>query len=81
MHKALHPSDDVDRLYVSRKGGIEDSVDASIQRLEDDIENREEILITFTRNSTDNMRTNGTTKTKKQKWECYIAIHEYGKCT
>ena len=41
MHKALHPRDDVDRLYVSRKEGgrglasIEDNVDASIQRLED----------------------------------------------
>ena len=37
MHKALHPRDDVDKLYVSRKEGrglasIEDSVDASIQR-------------------------------------------------
>ena len=37
MHKALHPRDDVDRLYVSRKEGgrglasIEDSVDTSIQ--------------------------------------------------
>ena len=37
MHKALHPRDDVDRLYVSRKEGgrglasIEDTVDASIQ--------------------------------------------------
>ena len=35
MHKTLHPRDDVDRLYVSRKEGgrgltsIEDSVDAS----------------------------------------------------
>ncbi len=41
MHKALHPRDDIDRLYESRKEGgrglssIEDSVDASIQRLED----------------------------------------------
>ena len=41
MHQALHPRDDVDRLYDSRKEGgrglasIEDSVDASIQRLED----------------------------------------------
>ena len=40
MHKALHPRDDLDRLYVSRKEGgrglacIEDSVDASIQLLE-----------------------------------------------
>ena len=36
MHKALHPKDDVDRLYVLRKKGrrglaiIEDSVDTSI---------------------------------------------------
>ena len=35
MHKALHPRDDVDRLYVSRKergrglASIEDTVDAS----------------------------------------------------
>ena len=38
MHKALNPRDDVDRLYISRKkkrglASIEDSVDASIQRL------------------------------------------------
>ena len=41
MHKALHPRYDVDRLYASRNEegrgltSIEDSVDASIQRLED----------------------------------------------
>ena len=41
MHKALHPRDDVDRLYVSRKQGgrglssNEDTVDISIQRLKD----------------------------------------------
>ena len=35
MHKTIHPRDDVDRLYVSRKEGrrglvsIEDSVDES----------------------------------------------------
>ena len=40
MHKALHQRDGIDRLYVSRKEGgrgltnIEDSVDASVQRLE-----------------------------------------------
>ena len=44
MHKALQPRDEVDRLYVSRKEGgrslarIEDSVDESIQQLEDYIE-------------------------------------------
>ena len=47
LHKALHPRDDVDRLYVSRKEGtrsfasIKDSVDTSIQRLEDSIESAE----------------------------------------
>ena len=44
MHKALHPKDDVERLYVSRKEGgkglvsNEDSVDASIRRLHDYIQ-------------------------------------------
>ena len=39
MHKALHPRDDVDRLYASRKearGGlasIEDSVDEDSRKL------------------------------------------------
>ena len=48
MHKALHPRDDVGRLYVSRKEGgrglasIEDSIDASIQQLEDYIKNTKE---------------------------------------
>ena len=43
MHKPLHPRDDVDRLYVLRKEGgrgfacIQDSVDTSIRRLQDDI--------------------------------------------
>ena len=47
MHKALHPRDDIDRLYVSTKAGgsglanIEDSFDTSIQRLEDYIEKYE----------------------------------------
>ena len=57
MHKALH---DVDRLYVSRKEGgrglasIEDTIDASIQRLKDYIEKHERGLITTIRNDTDN---------------------------
>ena len=51
-YKALHPSDDVDRLYISRKEGgrglasIEDSVDASIQRFEDYIEKHKRGLFT-----------------------------------
>ena len=44
MHKALHPRDNVNRLYVSRKEkergltNTENSVDASIQQLKDYIE-------------------------------------------
>ena len=56
MYKALHSRDNVDRLYVSRKEGgrrlaiIEDSVDTSIQRLEDYIEKHKRGLITAIRN-------------------------------
>ena len=75
MHKALHFRDDVDRLHVARKEGrrgvasIEDSVDISIQRLEDYIEKQERGLITAIRNNTDNTIDNRITKTRKQKWE------------
>ena len=75
MHKALHPGDDVDRLYVSRKEGgrglanIEDSVDASIQRLEDNIEKHERGLIAAIRNKTDNTIDERMTTTRTQKWE------------
>ena len=75
MHKALHPRDDVDRLYVPRKKGgrglasIKDSVDTSIKRLEDYIEKHERGLITAIRNNTDNTKDNRMTKTRKQKCE------------
>ena len=75
MHNALHPRYDVDRLYVSRKEGgrrlasIEDSVDASIQQLEDYIGKHERGLITASRNNTDNTIDNRMTVTRKQKWE------------
>ena len=75
MHKALHPRDDVDRLYVSRKEGgrglasIEDTADASIQRLEDYIEKHQRGLITTIRVDTDNMINERMTTTRKQKWE------------
>ena len=74
MHKAVHPRDDVDRLYVSRKKGgrglanIEDSVDASIQRLDDCIE-KYGGQITAIKNDTDNTMTKRMTITRKQKWE------------
>ena len=73
MHKALHPRDNVDRLYIPKKEGgrglasIENSVDTSIQRLEDYIEKHERGLITAIRNNTDNAIDNRMTKTKKQK--------------
>ena len=75
MRKALHPREDADRLYVPRKEGggglttIEDSVDSSIQRLEDYIEKHEWGLITVIRNNTDNTIDNRMAKTRKQKWE------------
>ena len=58
MHKDLYQIDDIDRLYVSRKGGrrgltnIGGSVDASIQGHEGYIKKSKEILITATRKST-----------------------------
>ena len=75
MHKALHLRDDVDRLYVPRKEGrrrlvsIEDSVEASIQRLEEYTEKHERGLITASRNDTDNTIDDRMTTTWKQKWE------------
>ena len=74
-HKALHPRDDVDKRYVSRKEGgrglasIEDSVDALIQRLEDYIRKHDGGLITAIRNDTDNTMDNRMTIVRKQKWE------------
>ena len=73
MHMALHPKDDVDRLYVPRKEGgrglasIEDTVDTYIQRLEDYIEKHERGLITAIRNNTDNTIDNRMPKTKNTK--------------
>ena len=61
--------------YVSRKEGlrglvrIEDSVDTSIERLEDYIEKLRERLMTATRNNIDNTRTSRREITRKQKWE------------
>ena len=75
IHKALHPRDEVDRLYVSRKQGgrglasIEDSVDASIQQLGDYIEKHERGLITALRNDTDNTIDDRMTTARKQNWE------------
>ena len=67
MHKALHPRDNVDRLYVSRKErgrgltSIEDSIGY--------IQKHDGGLITAIRNDTDNTMDNRMTITWKQKWE------------
>ena len=71
MHKALHPRDDVDRLYISRKewgrglASIEDSVDALIQRFDVYIGKHEERLFTAIRNDTDNTMNNRKKITRK----------------
>ena len=73
MHKALHPRNDVDWLYASRKEGgrglasIENNVDASIRWLEDNIEKHDGGLITAIKNDTDNTMDNRMTITRKQK--------------
>ena len=73
MYKSLHPRNDVDRLYMSRKEGgrglasIEDSDDASIQRLEYFIEKRRGRLITATRYNTDDTRISRMEITRQQK--------------
>ena len=73
MHKALHPRDDVNRLYVLRKEEgrgltcIEDSVDVLIQRFADNTENHVRRLITANRNNTDNTRFSGMKINRKQK--------------
>ena len=79
-HKALHPKDDVDRLYVSRKEGgrglasIDDSVDASIQRFEDYIGKHKGGLFTAIRNDTDNTMNNRKKITRIEKWEIYNSM-------
>ena len=68
MHKALHPRDNVDRLYVSRKEegkGLASIEDRLIQRLENYIERHEGGLITAIRNDTDNTMDTRMTITRK----------------
>ena len=73
MNKALRTGDDVDGQYVSRKEGerrlasIEESVDASIQRLANYIEKYGEGLITANRNDTNNTKTSKMKITRKTK--------------
>ena len=73
MNRALHSKDDRDILYVSRKEegrgltSIQDNVDASIQRLEDDVKKRGGTLITAIRLDTNNTSINRRENNKKKK--------------
>ena len=72
MNKALYPRDNLDRLYMTRKGGrdiasIEHSIDISIRELEECITWNQERLITTTRNNANNIMINRITK--KKEWE------------
>ena len=73
VHKAFPHWNYKDRLYVLRKVGergltsIEDSMDVSIQGLEDYIKKSKEGLTIVANDSTDKKRTNRTTITKKHK--------------
>ena len=72
MHKALQPWNDVDRLYDSRKEGrgaaiIQDSVDTSIQRLDDYIKKPGGRLITASKNNTNNTSIKWTKYNQKTK--------------
>ena len=70
MNKALHPRDDVDRLYVSRKEG-----GRGLANIEDSIEDSKTTGTTWRKTDyshqeqTDHTRINRTTITRKQKWE------------
>ena len=74
-HKALHPRDDVDKLYVSRKEGggrpinTEYSASISIQRFKDNIQMCGGRLISANRYNTNNTMINKTEIARKQKWE------------
>ena len=75
VHKALHLRYDTDRMYMSRReegrklASIQDSIDASIQRLEEYINKQGRRLIIVTANMTDKISINRTEITRKQKWE------------
>ena len=73
IHKVLHSKEDINRLYLSRKGGergftnTEVNKDTSIRCLQNYIKKKnKESLITA---NTNNTRINRTIITRKQKWE------------
>ena len=78
MHKALHPRDDTDRLYVKRKEGgrglisIEDCVQRAKVVLDRYVQTNSEEIIKSARDSATNnkVENNGTVQqTRKERWE------------
>ena len=73
IHKALHPRDDVDRLYVSRKDRgrglpcIEDSVDPLVQRLHRKARRRTDYR--HQKQYWQHTKANRMILTRKQKWK------------
>ena len=73
MYKSLHPRDEIDRLYVSRKEGswglasIEDSIAGSIREFDDYIKKEVRKTHDSNRKQKDSININGTTTRKK--WE------------
>ena len=71
MHKALHPIDGIDILYVTRKGGerrftsIKECMDKAIQDLEEYKKEQREIVMAV--NNSNNNRTAKVKRSRKQK--------------
>ena len=59
----------LEKMEEQHSASIEDTVDASIQRLEDYTEKHERGLITAIRNDTNNTIDDRMTTTRKQKWK------------
>ena len=67
MHKGLHPTDDIERLYMWREGGralhtIKVNVDTLKRWLKDNIKMSKEKLITETRSNANNTTINRKNK-------------------
>ena len=77
IHKAITPRDDIDRGYVSRKGGesvlvrIEDCVDVTIRGLEEYTKKIKERLIKADSYRISNIKTCRKTKTNKKEQKKY----------
>ena len=68
IHKALHPRDDIDRLYMAKKGGKGlASIENFVEALQEYVKKSKERLITAANNSRDNISRFSKTTSRKQK--------------